>query len=86
MGFIEKKVSFFFCKFEILIGGINFNSFFLWLFSCVTVLKSHVSIIRGLDVSNDGKYLLSGSRDKVANLWDLNKKKLIKTFPIYEVL
>lgn len=56
------------------------------MFSCVAVLKSHVSIIRGLDVSNDGKYLISGSRDKVANLWDLNKKKLIKTFPIYEVL
>ena len=48
-------------------------------------MKSHVSMIRGLDVSNDGKYLLSGSRDKVANLWDLNKKKLVKTFPIYEV-
>jgi len=49
------------------------------------VFESHVSLIRGLDVSNDGNLLISGSRDKVVNVWDIDKKKLINTFPIYEV-
>lgn len=47
---------------------------------CVAVLKSHVSVIRGLDTSNDGRFLISGSRDKVVNIWDFDKKILLKTF------
>ncbi|CAG8448620.1 3935_t:CDS:10 [Scutellospora calospora] len=53
---------------------------------CVAVLKSHVSMIRGLDMSNDGRFLISGSRDKVVNIWDFNKKVLLKTFPIFEII
>jgi hypothetical protein len=36
------------------------------------VLDGHVSVPRGLDVSQDGKWLLSAGRDSVALLWDLS--------------
>ncbi|KAF9110873.1 U3 small nucleolar RNA-associated protein 13 [Mortierella sp. AM989] len=52
----------------------------------VAVLESHVSVIRGLAVSNSGKTLISGSRDKVVNVWDLTSMKLATTYPIYETL
>ncbi|OAD67317.1 hypothetical protein PHYBLDRAFT_178344 [Phycomyces blakesleeanus NRRL 1555(-)] len=51
---------------------------------CIAVLQSHVSVIRGLSFSNDGETLISGSRDKVVNVWDWKKKVLKATFPIYE--
>lgn len=35
------------------------------------VLDGHVSVPRGLDVSLDGKWLISGGRDSVVLLWDL---------------
>ncbi|KAJ2935352.1 hypothetical protein H1R20_g1742, partial [Candolleomyces eurysporus] len=35
------------------------------------VLDEHVSVPRGLDVSPDGKWLVSGGRDSVIMLWDL---------------
>ncbi|KAF5323398.1 hypothetical protein D9611_005622 [Ephemerocybe angulata] len=35
------------------------------------VLDGHVSVPRGLDVSPDGKWLVSGGRDSVVMLWDL---------------
>ncbi|KAL1922510.1 uncharacterized protein VTP21DRAFT_10049 [Calcarisporiella thermophila] len=54
--------------------------------SCLAVLESHVSVIRGLDFTNDGNRLVSGSRDKVVNVWDLQDYKLINTFPVYETL
>ncbi|KAH6917021.1 U3 small nucleolar RNA-associated protein [Coprinopsis sp. MPI-PUGE-AT-0042] len=36
------------------------------------VLDGHVSVPRGLDVSLDGKWLISGGRDSVVLLWDLS--------------
>ncbi|KAF9015672.1 U3 small nucleolar RNA-associated protein [Cyathus striatus] len=36
-----------------------------------TVLEGHVSVPRGLDVSSDGKWLVSGGRDSVVIIWDL---------------
>ena len=50
------------------------------------MLESHVSVIRGLAVSNSGNSLISGSRDKVVNVWDLTAMKLATTYPIYETL
>ncbi|KAJ7070778.1 WD40 repeat-like protein [Mycena amicta] len=38
----------------------------------VAVLEGHVSVPRGLDVSQDGKWLISGGRDAVALVWDLS--------------
>jgi U3 small nucleolar RNA-associated protein 13 len=35
------------------------------------VLEGHVSVPRGLDVSLDGKWLVSGGRDSVVLIWDL---------------
>ena len=35
------------------------------------VLEGHVSVPRGLDVSLDGKWLISGGRDSVVLIWDL---------------
>ncbi|KAI8394307.1 WD40-repeat-containing domain protein [Radiomyces spectabilis] len=54
--------------------------------SCIAVLRSHVSVIRGLDFSADGSLLISGSRDKVVNVWDWKASKLKATHPIYETL
>lgn len=38
------------------------------------VLEGHVSVPRGLDVSIDGKWLISGGRDSVVLVWDLSAK------------
>ena len=63
------------------------------------VLEGHVSVPRGLDISSDGRWLVSGGRDSVVLIWDLfsknlstkEKKKnnqktptLVKTIPILE--
>ena len=45
-----------------------------------------MSVIRGLDFSADGRTLISGSRDKVVNVWDWQTKQLKATYPIYETL
>ena len=65
----------------------------------VAVLEGHVSVPRGLDVSPDGRWLVSGGRDSVVLVWDLaatqkqkgtkGKEKafapaLAKTIPILE--
>lgn len=39
------------------------------------ILEGHVSVPRGLDVSSDGRWLVSGGRDSVALLWDLSLQK-----------
>ncbi|PCH34214.1 WD40 repeat-like protein [Wolfiporia cocos MD-104 SS10] len=38
------------------------------------VLEGHVSVPRGLDVSRDGKWLVSGGRDSVVLVWDISFK------------
>ncbi|KAF4611752.1 hypothetical protein D9613_004247 [Agrocybe pediades] len=38
------------------------------------VLEGHVSVPRGLDVSDDGRWLVSGGRDSVVLIWDLLSK------------
>ncbi|CCM03751.1 uncharacterized protein FIBRA_05897 [Fibroporia radiculosa] len=39
------------------------------------VLEGHVSVPRGLDVSQDGKWLVSGGRDSVVLVWDISAKQ-----------
>lgn len=39
------------------------------------ILEGHVSVPRGLDVSQDGKWLVSGGRDSVVLLWDISSKE-----------
>ncbi|KAJ7161309.1 WD40 repeat-like protein [Mycena crocata] len=41
----------------------------------VAVLEGHVSVPRGLDVSLDGKWLISGGRDSVVLVWDLSSMR-----------
>ncbi|KIK99464.1 hypothetical protein PAXRUDRAFT_822701 [Paxillus rubicundulus Ve08.2h10] len=38
----------------------------------IAVLEGHVSVPRGLDVTPDGKWLISGGRDSVIVLWDMS--------------
>ncbi|KAJ4485756.1 U3 small nucleolar RNA-associated protein [Lentinula aciculospora] len=38
----------------------------------VAILEGHVSVPRGLDVSSDGRWLVSGGRDSVVLVWDLS--------------
>ncbi|KAH8099818.1 WD40 repeat-like protein [Cristinia sonorae] len=38
------------------------------------VLEGHVSVPRGLDVTRDGKWLVSGGRDSVVLVWDMSAK------------
>ncbi|PIL31471.1 transporter [Ganoderma sinense ZZ0214-1] len=38
------------------------------------VLEGHVSVPRGLDVSPDGKWLVSGGRDSVVLIWDISSR------------
>ena len=42
------------------------------------VLEGHVSVPRGLDVSEDGRWLVSGGRDSVVLIWDLQEKSTTK--------
>lgn len=39
------------------------------------VLEGHVSVPRGLDVSRDGRWLISGGRDSVVLIWDLHSRQ-----------
>eukprot|EP00639_Heterosigma_akashiwo_P033283 CAMPEP_0194723290 /NCGR_PEP_ID=MMETSP0296-20130528/14321_1 /TAXON_ID=39354 /ORGANISM="Heterosigma akashiwo, Strain CCMP2393" /LENGTH=250 /DNA_ID=CAMNT_0039626651 /DNA_START=61 /DNA_END=810 /DNA_ORIENTATION=- len=48
--------------------------------SCVAVFKDHLSVVTTLAFS--GSYtLLTGSRDKVVNFWDLRGRRLLATLP-----
>lgn len=53
---------------------------------CLATLDSHVSVVRGLDWSEDGRVLASGSRDQVICLWDAKSWKLRNTIPALEEL
>ncbi|TDL28077.1 U3 small nucleolar RNA-associated protein [Rickenella mellea] len=65
----------------------------------VAVLEGHVSVPRGLDVTPDGGWLVSGGRDSVVLIWDLTERqtvgtkskgiaqlhpKLVKTIPVLD--
>ena len=43
------------------------------------VLEGHVSVPRGLGVSEDGRWLVSGGRDRVALIWDMAENPLKKS-------
>ncbi|CUS13693.1 unnamed protein product [Tuber aestivum] len=53
---------------------------------CIAALESHVSVVRGLDWSRDGRTLVSGSRDQVVCVWDAKGLKLKGTIPVLEEL
>jgi len=45
------------------------------------ILDGHVSVPRGLDVSQDGRWLISGGRDSVVLIWDLHAKASASAHP-----
>lgn len=45
----------------------------------IAVLEGHVSVPRGLDVTPDGSWLVSGGRDSVALVWDLRQRRTVGT-------
>ncbi|KAI9349083.1 WD40-repeat-containing domain protein [Obelidium mucronatum] len=53
---------------------------------CIFVLDNHVSVVRGVAFSNDGKFLVSGGRDKILNVWELSSGELFKTIPTHEAM
>jgi len=46
----------------------------------INELKGHNDIITSIDISKDGKYLISGSWDTTAKIWSLDTYKLIHSF------
>jgi len=52
--------------------------------SCVAILDSHVSVVRGLDFDTNKSVLVSGSRDKTLMLWDARDWTLKSTIPVLE--
>ncbi|KAJ3073761.1 U3 small nucleolar RNA-associated protein 13 [Podochytrium sp. JEL0797] len=51
---------------------------------CLWILDNHVSVVRGVCFSKDGKFLLTGGRDKILNLWEVATGELMKTIPTHE--
>jgi WD40 repeat protein len=47
------------------------------------VLKSHTNVINDLAFSQDGKYLISGSSDKTAKIWQMDNFTLIDTMKLH---
>ncbi len=48
-------------------------------------LKNHMGAVTGLAFSRDLNKLVSVSRDKVLNVWDLTAFRLLHTLPVFEV-
>jgi WD40 repeat protein len=46
----------------------------------IKTLQGQSSIVNSLDISKDGRYILSGSDDTYTRLWDIKKNKLSKIF------
>ncbi|HWY37240.1 MAG TPA: WD40 repeat domain-containing protein [Bacteroidia bacterium] len=43
------------------------------------VFLGHSGAVNSIDVSKDGKHLISGSKDETIRVWDLDKGELVKT-------
>ncbi|GBG62288.1 hypothetical protein CBR_g29896 [Chara braunii] len=54
--------------------------------SCIACFKKHFSRVTDLSLSADGWLLLSSSRDKVVNVWDLRDNTLLHTVPVFEAV
>ena len=78
---------------------INLSNFFLFFFVLVVsnsiiaqenkletvVQKGHSAAVKALDISPDGKYLITGSRDRSAKLWDIATGMEMRTYAGHEL-
>ncbi|XP_033745921.1 transducin beta-like protein 3 [Pecten maximus] len=53
---------------------------------CIAAVEAHVSVVTCLCFSQDGSTLYSAGRDSTVAVWDVDKLKVIKTFPVLESL
>ncbi|KAL2313842.1 U3 snoRNP-associated protein Utp13 [Schizosaccharomyces pombe] len=49
----------------------------------MAVLEGHSSVIRGLTFEPTGSFLLSGSRDKTVQVWNIKKRSAVRTIPVF---
>lgn len=52
----------------------------------VAVFRDHLSLVTSVAFSIDGSICITAGRDKIMNFWDLKRKRLIQTVPVYEQL
>uniref|UniRef100_A0AAY4BBV7 U3 small nucleolar RNA-associated protein 13 C-terminal domain-containing protein n=1 Tax=Denticeps clupeoides TaxID=299321 RepID=A0AAY4BBV7_9TELE len=52
--------------------------------SCLYVLVCHYSIVTSLAFSPDGSLMVSSGRDRICTVWDLGKRAVRRTIPVYE--
>lgn len=67
----------------------NANKIIGWNFETrqtVGVLSGHMTRVTSLSFSLDGKSMVSGSRDKVLILWNLEKYEQVRVVPVYETI
>ena len=47
---------------------------------CLNILEGHIDGITSVHLSSDDRYVLSGSRDNTARLWDVETGKCLRIF------
>ena len=45
-------------------------------------LDGHTDVVNDIAITSDGKYMVSGSNDKTARIWDLSTGKQIRILPV----
>jgi WD40 repeat protein/serine/threonine protein kinase len=60
--------------------GWEWRHFHSFLDSSQRTIRGPEAVIRGMDISPDGKWLGVGSKDQMVRLWDLASGKVLKTF------
>jgi U3 small nucleolar RNA-associated protein 13 len=54
--------------------------------SCTAILKGHDSAVTAMALHMDTKTLVTGGRDRVVSVWDLETTKTVHSLPVYDVL
>lgn len=65
------------------------NKIIAWNFETrerIAALNGHMTRVTSLSFTTDGKFMVSGSRDKVLILWDLEKSQQVRVVPVYETI
>ena len=68
---------------EAIATGFSKDSIFIWRLDnqiLIHAFSAHKMSIIDMELSNDGKFLVSGSGDQTVKLWDRISGKLLQTF------